>query len=90
MFIELLKEVVDMYTKPWNAAIFLLRRLRGEKLEEIGRQFGIAKYSSVSSAIEKMKRDILADRRLKARVKTIEKILQNSQQQILPIYIIIR
>ena len=43
--------------------------------EEIGRQFGIAKYSSVSSAIEKMKREISADRRLKARVKIIEKIL---------------
>ena len=55
--------------------LFLIRRLRGEKLEEIGRQFGIAKYSSVSSAIEKMKRDISADHRLKARVKNIEKIL---------------
>jgi len=41
-----------------NVAIFLIRRLRGEKLEEFGRQFGIARYSSVSSAIEKMKRDI--------------------------------
>ena len=61
--------------EPRNVAIFLFRRLLGEKLEEIGRQFGIAKYSSVSSAIEKMKRDISADRRLKARVKNIEKIL---------------
>ena len=75
MFVELLKEVVDMCRKPRNVAIFLIRRLRGEKLDEIGRQFGIAKYSSVSSAIEKMKRDILAGRRLKARVKNIEKIL---------------
>jgi len=82
MFFELLKLVVDMYRSPRNVAIFLIRRLRGEKLEEIGRQFGIAKYSTVSSAIEKMKRDISADRRLKTRVKTIEKILQNSQQQI--------
>ena len=61
--------------EPRNVAIFLIRRLRGEKLEEIGRQFGIAKYSSVSSAIEKMKRDISEDRRLKARVKNIEKTL---------------
>jgi len=45
------------------------------ELEDIGRQFGISKYSSVSSAIEKMKRDISEDRRLKARVKNIEKIL---------------
>ena len=61
--------------EPRNVAIFLFRRLLGEKLEEIGRQFGIAKYSSVSSAIEKMKRDISVDRRLKARVKDIEMTL---------------
>jgi putative transposase len=67
--------------EPRNVAIFLVRRLRGEKLEEIGRQFGIAKYSSVSSAIEKMKRDLSADRKLRVRVKDIEKILYNSQQQ---------
>jgi len=68
--------------EPRNVAIFLIRRLRGEKLEEIGRQFGIAKYSSVSSVIEKMKRDISADLRLKAPVENIEKTLYNSQQQI--------
>ncbi len=58
MFIELFKTNLDLYTKPRNVAIFLIRSLRGEKLEEIGRQFGIAKYRSVSSAIEKMKRHI--------------------------------
>jgi len=36
----------------------------------------------MSSAIEKMKRDISVERSLKARVKSIEKILENSQQQI--------
>jgi chromosomal replication initiation ATPase DnaA len=66
--------------EPRNVAIFLVRRLTGEKLEEIGRQFGIAKYSSVSSAIEKMKRDISVDRKLRVRVKNIEKTLYNSQQ----------
>ena len=67
--------------EPRNVAIFLVRRLRGEKLEEIGRQFGIAKYSSVSSAIEKMKREISVDSRLRLRVKNIKKTLRNSQQQ---------
>ena len=75
MFVEFPKEVVDMYAKPRNVAIFLIRRCRGEKLEEIGRQFGTTNYSFVSRAIERMKRHISADRRLKARVKTIEKIL---------------
>ena len=72
---SLLSSRRGVVNEPRNVAIFLMRRLRGEKLEEIGRQFGIAKYSSVSSVIVKMKRDISADRRLKARVKNIEKIL---------------
>ncbi len=37
--------------EPRNVAIFLVRHLRGEKLEEIVRQFGMSKYSSVSSVI---------------------------------------
>ena len=58
-------------------------QLRGEKLEEIGKQFGISKYSTVSSVIEKVKRDLSAHRKLRLRVKNIEKTLYNSQQQIL-------
>jgi len=67
--------------EPRNVAIYLIRRLRGDKLEEVGRQFGIAKYSSVSSAIEKMKREISEDRKLRSRVKEIEETLTKSQQQ---------
>lgn len=72
---SLLSSRRGVLNEPRNVAVFLFRRLRGEKLEEIGRQFGIAKYSSVSSVIEKMKREILADRGLEARVKNIEKTL---------------
>jgi hypothetical protein len=34
------------------------RGRRGEKLEEIGKQLGISKYSSVSGAVERTKRAI--------------------------------
>jgi len=78
---SLLSSRRGILNEPRNVAIFLVKRLRGEKLEEIGRQFGIAKYSSVSSVIEKMKREISVDRRLRLRVKNIEKTLANSQQQ---------
>ncbi len=78
---SLLSSRRGVLNEPRNVAIFLIRRLRGEKLEEIGRQFGIAKYSSVNSVIEKMKRDISADRKLRVRVKNIEKTLYNGQQQ---------
>ena len=78
---SLLSSRRGILNEPRNVAVFLVRRLRGEKLEEIGRQFGIAKYSSVSSAIEKMKREMSVDRRLRLRVKNIEKTLRNSQQR---------
>jgi REP element-mobilizing transposase RayT len=72
---SLLSSRRGVLNEPRNVAIFLMRRLRGERLEEIGRQFGIAKYSSVSSVIEKMKRDISVHRNLRVRVKNIEKTL---------------
>jgi REP-associated tyrosine transposase len=78
---SLLSSRRGVLNEPRDVAVFLVRRLRGEKLEEIGRQFGIAKYSSVSSAIEKMKREISVNRKLRLRVKDIEKTLLNSQQQ---------
>lgn len=78
---SLLSSRRGVLNEPRNVAVFLVRRLRGEKLEEIGRQFGFDKYSSVSSAIEKMKREISVNRRLRLRVKDIEKTLCNSQQQ---------
>ena len=78
---SLLSSRRGVLNEPRNIAIFLVRHLRGEKLEEIGRQFGISKYSSVSSVIEKMKREMSADRKLRVRVKNIEKTLYNSQQQ---------
>ncbi|EFK08479.1 bacterial DnaA protein helix-turn-helix domain protein [delta proteobacterium NaphS2] len=76
---SLLSSRRGVLNEPRDVAVFLVRRLRGEKLEEIGRQFGIAKYSSVSSAIEKMKREVSANRKLRLRVKDIEKTLFNSQ-----------
>jgi len=79
---SLLSSRRGVLNEPRNVAIFLVRRLRGEKLEEIGRQFGISKYSSVSSVIEKMKRDMSMDRKLRVRVNSIAKRLYNGQQQI--------
>jgi len=78
---SLLSSRRGVLNEPRNVAIFLVRHLRGEKLEEIGRQFGMSKYSSVSSVIEKMKREMSANRKLRDRAKNIEKTLYNSQQQ---------
>jgi len=41
-----------------------MRHFRGDSLEEIGREFEIAKYGSVSSVVERIKAMIGKDRKL--------------------------
>jgi chromosomal replication initiation ATPase DnaA len=64
-----------------SMAIYLTRLLRGDTLEEIGREFKIAKYSSVSSIIERMKAMIEKDRRLRKRAVELRKEINMSQEQ---------
>ena len=40
--------------QPGNFAIYLLRTLRGDTLDEIGREFNMNRYSSVSSVVQRM------------------------------------
>ncbi len=42
---------------------------RRDSLKEIGKEFKIPNYSSVSSIIEKMKTDLVSNRRLKKQVE---------------------
>ncbi len=69
------------FNEPRNVAIFLTRKLRRDSLKEIGRQFQMAKYSSTSSIIERMKRQILADRNLRKRVDRVADRVGKSQEQ---------
>jgi len=62
---SLLSSRRGVLNEPRNVAIFLVRRLRGEKLEEIGRQFGISKYSSVSSVVNRTGSQLRTESRLK-------------------------
>ena len=57
-----------------------MRHQRGDCLEEIGREFKIAKYSSVSSVIERTKAMMAKDRRLEKRVVKLKKDLNMSQE----------
>ncbi len=50
------------FNEPRNVAIFLMRKLRCDSLNEIGRQFQMDKYSSVSSILVRMKKLTLKDR----------------------------
>jgi REP element-mobilizing transposase RayT len=70
-----------VFNEPRNVAIYLTRRLRGDSLHQIGEQFGIRKYSSVSSVIERLKLAIAEDRKLRKRVDSIASALSKSQEQ---------
>jgi len=67
--------------EPRNVAIYLMRQLRGDSLEEIGREFKVAKYSSVSSVIERMKDRIAKNRRLNTRIERLKEEINMSQEQ---------
>ena len=65
--------------EPRAVAIYLMRTLRGDNLEEIGRSFNINRFSSVSSVVERMRRNISGNRQLRKRVEMIKTAIQMSQ-----------
>jgi chromosomal replication initiation ATPase DnaA len=59
-------------SEPRNVAIYLARKRCGLRLEEIGREFGIEKYSSVSSIVTRTERQLSQNILLQQRVERIE------------------
>ena len=66
--------------EPRNAAVYLIRRLRHDSLQEISAQFKMNKYSSVSSIIERMKVRIEADKKIKKRIVELCNIIKSQEQ----------
>lgn len=65
-----------------NVVIYLARKHAGLKLDDIGRLYTIASYSSVSSILVRMRERLRKDRQLQKRVQNIETKLRMSQEQI--------
>ena len=78
---DLLQSRRGFFHEPRNVAIYLTRRLRGDSLKQIGEQYRMNKYSSVSSVIERMKVLIAQDRRLKKKIKNLISAISKSQEQ---------
>ena len=76
---DLLTSKGGILNEPRNVAIYLTWRLRAEGLDEIYRQFHRWRYSSASSAIERVKIQILKDRHLKKRIEKLRLMLIKSQ-----------
>ena len=62
---DLLKSKRGILNEPRNVAIYLTRQLRAEGLDEICRQFHMGRYSSASSAIERVRVQMSKERQLK-------------------------
>ncbi len=46
-----------------------------DSLKEIGKEFKVSNYSSISSIIEKMRVDLVSNKKLKKQVDKVRKIL---------------
>jgi REP element-mobilizing transposase RayT len=65
--------------EPRNVAVYLTRFLRRDSLKEIGKEFKVPNYSSISSIIESMKANLAGNKKLKNQVDKIKSNLQLSQ-----------
>ena len=66
---------------PRDVAIYLQRKYCSQTLTELGKDYGISSYSSVSSAFERVKSRLLTDSKLKRKVSGIVKKLNKGQRQ---------
>jgi chromosomal replication initiation ATPase DnaA len=69
------------YNEARNVAIYLARRLRGDRLKEIGETFKIGGYSTVSSVVQRMKVGMESDGLLRKKVHNLISIISKSQEQ---------
>jgi putative transposase len=69
------------FNEPRNVAIYLIRKLRGDTLNKISDYFGMDKYSSISSVVERMKALVVEDAILREKVEKLLWLIAKSQEQ---------
>jgi chromosomal replication initiation ATPase DnaA len=65
--------------EPRDVAISLIRSMRAEPLMRVGTKFGLARYSSLSSAVIRVKAKLQKDRKFKNRLQHIESNILKGQ-----------
>ena len=80
-FNELLITRRGIFNEPRNIAVYLLRQIRGESLNNIGEQFNIKAYSTVSSILRRVSMLKKYDRKIKKRIVEIQNSINNGQQK---------
>ena len=70
-----------MYEMLRSVAIYLVRNLRNDTLKNIGKDFKIEKYSTVSSIIERIKVELINDPVFRERVGKLRNKINKGQRQ---------
>ena len=78
-FNELLVSRRGVFNKPRNVAIYLLRNLRGDNLNDIKNIFQINPYSTVSSIIQTVSRLTKFDRKFRQQTEEIKNKISKGQ-----------
>ena len=80
-FAELLITRRGVFNEPRNIAVYLLRQVRGESLNNISELFNIKAYSTVSSILRRVSRLKKSDRKIKKQVSEIQDSVTKGQKQ---------
>ena len=78
-FNELLITRRGFFNEPRSIAVYLLRQIRGENLNNIGELFNIKAYSTVSSIIRRISRLKKYDRKIKKQIGKIQDSISMGQ-----------
>jgi chromosomal replication initiation ATPase DnaA len=68
--------------EPRNIAIYLARKRSGLALEIMGREFGLEKYSSVSSIVTRTEKRLLKNKNMQNRIEEIRRRIEKGQAKI--------
>ncbi len=66
--------------EPRNVAIYLGRVLRNDTMMELGKTFGMSAYSPSSRAVERVKKNLQANRKLQKKIEEIKQSLLAKQR----------
>jgi len=69
------------FMTPGFIAVYLLRQIRGEKLNKIGELFNIKAYSTVSSILRRVSSLKKYDKKIKKRIEKIQDSINKGQRQ---------
>ena len=68
------------FNEPRNVGVYLIRYLRNDSLKDVGKVFGIERYSTVSSIVERVKQEIGKNSKFKKRIHELTYNINKSQR----------